>query len=173
MVVIRLSRSGAKKRPFYHITVADSRRARDGRHLERIGFFNPIAAGKEVELRVDHERVQHWITQGAQVSDRVRALIKQSQKPKPATPQKPSAPAQEKAQKAKESPAKPSAVEQPSTEQKVDKAEVKKAEKPTKSEKKAPEAQAANTPASPEATADSEAADAEKPSTDNTEETTT
>ena len=76
MVVIRLSRGGAKKRPFYHIVVADKRRSRDGRFIERIGYFNPIASGKDTRLTLDIERVQHWITSGAQASDRVKHLIK-------------------------------------------------------------------------------------------------
>jgi small subunit ribosomal protein S16 len=76
MVTIRLARTGAKKRPFYHIVVADSRRARDGRYIERIGFFNPIATGGEERLRIDRERVDHWVSQGAQASDRVSQLLK-------------------------------------------------------------------------------------------------
>lgn len=76
MVVIRLSRGGAKKRPFYHIVVSDKRSARDGRCIERIGYFNPIAAGQDVKLRLDHERALYWISKGAQPSDRVRQLIK-------------------------------------------------------------------------------------------------
>jgi small subunit ribosomal protein S16 len=76
MVVIRLSRGGAKKRPFYHIVVADKRRSRDGRFIESIGYFNPIAAGKEVRLTLDLERAQHWIANGAQPSDRVKHLLK-------------------------------------------------------------------------------------------------
>jgi small subunit ribosomal protein S16 len=80
MVSIRLSRSGAKKRPFYHIVVTDSRSARDGRYIERLGFFNPVAVGGEEELRVDQGRVEHWISQGAQPSDRVSALLKQAAK---------------------------------------------------------------------------------------------
>ena len=76
MVVIRLSRGGAKKRPFYHIVVADKSRARDGRFIERLGYFNPIASGKDVRLSLDMERVQHWIGKGAQPSDRVKHLIK-------------------------------------------------------------------------------------------------
>lgn len=76
MVTIRLARTGAKKRPFYHIVVADSRRARDGRYIERIGFFNPIATGGEERLRVEKERVDHWVSQGAQTSDRVAKLLK-------------------------------------------------------------------------------------------------
>ena len=75
MVTIRLARGGSKKRPFYHITVADSRRARDGRYIERVGFFNPIARGQEERLRVDNERVDYWLGQGAKASDRVRKLL--------------------------------------------------------------------------------------------------
>ena len=76
MVTIRLSRSGAKKRPFYHITVAASRRARDSRFIERIGFFNPLAKGQEERLRLDLKRMAFWQSQGAQVSPRVSSLAK-------------------------------------------------------------------------------------------------
>lgn len=75
MVIIRLSRGGSKKRPFYHLTVADSRTSRNGRYLERVGFFNPIATGQEERLRVDHERIEHWMSKGAQLSDRVAKLV--------------------------------------------------------------------------------------------------
>ena len=77
MVTIRLARAGAKKRAFYHIVVTDSRSRRDGRYIERIGFFNPVATGKEVELNVDMDRVSHWVGLGAQTSDRVASLLKQ------------------------------------------------------------------------------------------------
>ena len=80
MVTIRLARGGSKKRPFYHIHVADSRRARDGRYLERIGFFNPIASGEEVRLKVDLERVDHWVGLGAQTSERVAKLVDEVRK---------------------------------------------------------------------------------------------
>ncbi len=76
MVVIRLSRGGAKKRPFYHVVVADKRRARDGRCIERVGYYNPIAAGKDVRLNINNERIQYWISQGAQPSERVQRLLK-------------------------------------------------------------------------------------------------
>lgn len=76
MVVIRLSRTGAKKRPFYHIVVADKRRSRDGRFIEQLGYFNPIASGKEVGLSINVERAEEWIGKGAQPSDRVKHLIK-------------------------------------------------------------------------------------------------
>ncbi len=76
MVVIRLARGGAKKRPYYHIVAADKRKARDSKYIERLGFFNPLATGKEVELLVARDRVTHWVGQGAQVSDRVHDLLK-------------------------------------------------------------------------------------------------
>ena len=78
MVTIRLARHGAKKNPFYHITVADSRARRDGRFVERIGFFNPVARGNAEVLRVDLERADYWLSVGAQPSDRVKQLIKQA-----------------------------------------------------------------------------------------------
>ena len=80
MVSIRLSRAGAKKRPFYHLVVTDSRNRRDGRYIERLGFFNPIATENEETLRVDLERVDFWIGRGAQPSDRVASLLKAERK---------------------------------------------------------------------------------------------
>ncbi len=77
MVTIRLARGGAKKRPFYGIMVADSRRSPRGRFIERVGFFNPRAVGGEERLRVDAERIEYWISKGAQPSDRVASLLKQ------------------------------------------------------------------------------------------------
>lgn len=78
MVTIRLARGGSKKRPFYHIVVADSRRARNGRFIEKIGFFNPIARGQEERLRLESERLEHWVGLGAQVSERVKKLSKEA-----------------------------------------------------------------------------------------------
>lgn len=78
MVTIRLSRGGAKKRPFYHVTVTDSRNSRDGRFIERIGFFNPIARGQEERLRIDQERVDYWLNNGAKLSERVEKLLADS-----------------------------------------------------------------------------------------------
>ena len=75
-----MARGGSKKRPFYHLTVSDSRKARDARYIERIGFFNPIARGGEERLRVDLERVAYWQGQGAQISERVSALVKEAAK---------------------------------------------------------------------------------------------
>jgi len=76
MVTIRLARGGAKKRPFYHLVVTDSRTARDGRYIERVGFFNPVAKGQESRLNVNQERVSYWFSQGAQTTDRVAKLLK-------------------------------------------------------------------------------------------------
>jgi small subunit ribosomal protein S16 len=78
MVTIRMSRGGAKKRPFYHIVVTDSRNRRDGSYIERIGFFNPIATGGEERLRIDAARADYWHGLGAQISDRVAQLLKES-----------------------------------------------------------------------------------------------
>lgn len=80
MVKIRLARGGAKKTPFYHLVVTDSRNKRDGRNIERLGFFNPVARGQEQRLRVDTDRVDHWVGQGAQLSERADHLIKEARK---------------------------------------------------------------------------------------------
>lgn len=80
MVTIRLSRGGAKDRPFYHVVVTDSRNGRDGRYIERIGFFNPVARGNEQRLNIDTDRVNYWTSKGAQPSERVAKLIKDAQK---------------------------------------------------------------------------------------------
>jgi len=79
MVTIRLARGGSKKRPFY-LTVTNSRNARDGRFVERIGFFNPVASGAEVKLSVNQERATYWLSQGAQPSERVAQLLKEAAK---------------------------------------------------------------------------------------------
>ncbi len=80
MVTIRLARGGSKKRPFYHVTVADRRNPRDGRFIERVGFFNPVARGQEERLRVDIERIDYWMSKGAQPTERVAKLIKGARK---------------------------------------------------------------------------------------------
>jgi small subunit ribosomal protein S16 len=80
MVVIRLARGGAKKRPFYNIVVADSRERRDGRFIERVGFYNPMAAGGEQPLRVAVDRVTYWAGTGAQLSPTVARLVEQAKK---------------------------------------------------------------------------------------------
>ena len=80
MVSIRLSRAGAKKTPFYHLVVSDSRNRRDGRYIERLGYYNPVGRSHEQNLRIDLERVDHWLGVGAKPTERVAALIKASRK---------------------------------------------------------------------------------------------
>ena len=121
MVKIRLARSGAKKRPFYHVVATDSRNRRDGRYIERLGFFNPVARGKEVPLSLKVERIDYWKAQGAQVSERVTSLIRSydpsqlptpEAKPKAATVEAaPEAVAEIKADEAKEVDAKAAQAE--------------------------------------------------------------
>jgi len=92
MVVIRLSRGGAKKRPFFNIVVADSRNRRDGRFIERVGFYNPIAAKDEEALRLAVDRITFWRARGARMSDTVAGLVKRSAKPLPSAESAPAAP---------------------------------------------------------------------------------
>ncbi|WP_297831744.1 30S ribosomal protein S16 [Thermomonas sp.] len=80
MVKIRLARGGAKKRPFYHIIVTDGRSARDGRNIERVGFYNPVAQGGEQRVQLDGERIKFWLDRGAQLTDKVADLYKQAAK---------------------------------------------------------------------------------------------
>ena len=80
MVKIRLTRGGAKKRPFYHIIVTDSRSARDGRNIERVGYYNPVASGNEKRIELDVARVDHWVGHGAQLTEKVRNLYKEATK---------------------------------------------------------------------------------------------
>ncbi len=80
MVTIRLTRRGAKKLPFYHIVVTDSRQRQGGTTLEQVGFFDPVAKGKSVKLNLDLARIEHWQKQGAKLSDRVQALVKDFRK---------------------------------------------------------------------------------------------
>ena len=82
MVVVRMSRGGSKKRPFYNIVVTDSRNPRDGRFIDKVGFFNPVAKGQEERLRLQLDRVDHWIATGAKMSDRVASLVKEERKSK-------------------------------------------------------------------------------------------
>ncbi|WP_302173785.1 30S ribosomal protein S16 [uncultured Hydrogenophaga sp.] len=84
MVVIRLSRGGAKARPFYNIVIADKRARRDGRFIERIGFYNPLARGGEEPLRIAQDRLNHWLSVGATPSDTVARLVKQAAAATPA-----------------------------------------------------------------------------------------
>lgn len=85
MVTIRLARGGSKKHPFYHIVVTDSRQPRDGRYIERLGYYNPMPAGNDVPLKIAEERTQYWLSQGAQASEKVKLLIKRAKKVAPAT----------------------------------------------------------------------------------------
>lgn len=78
MVRIRLTRGGAKKRPFYHVVATDKRMARDGRFIEKLGFFNPVSRGNEERIRLNIERIEYWISQGAEPTDRVKAIIKEA-----------------------------------------------------------------------------------------------
>ncbi|HWS39964.1 MAG TPA: 30S ribosomal protein S16 [Arenimonas sp.] len=78
MVKIRLTRGGAKKRPFYHIVATDQRSKRDGRYIERLGYYNPVAQGNEKRFELNAERVNHWVSNGAQLTDKVRMLVKEA-----------------------------------------------------------------------------------------------
>jgi len=80
MVKIRLSRGGAKGRPFYHVVVTDQRSKRDGRNIENIGYYNPVASGKDKRLELNVERVKEWVSKGAQLTDKVAALVKEAGK---------------------------------------------------------------------------------------------
>lgn len=80
MVTIRLSRGGSKKKPFYHFEVKDSRASRDGRYIERLGYFNPGATGAEQRLSLDLSRVEYWMSVGAQISERASSLVKEARK---------------------------------------------------------------------------------------------
>ena len=80
MVKIRLTRGGAKKRPFYHIIVTDVRSARDGRNIERVGYYNPVASGNEKRVELDIARVDHWVGHGAQLTEKVSSLYKEALK---------------------------------------------------------------------------------------------
>ena len=85
MVTIRLSRGGAKKQPFYHVVATDSRARRDGRYIERLGYYNPVARGDSSEVKIDLDRVDYWIGVGAQMSDSVKKVIKDYRKASAAT----------------------------------------------------------------------------------------
>ena len=100
MVVIRMARGGAKNRPFYNIVVADSRMPRDGRFIERLGFYNPKAAQSEPKFRLALDRVAYWVGQGAQPSDAVKKLIKRGKNQAAGKPEKPEKPPKPKADKA-------------------------------------------------------------------------
>ena len=88
MLTIRLARTGAKKRPFYHVVAADSRSPRDGRFIERLGYFNPVARGKEIRLNLNLDKINEWKGKGAQLSDRVTSLVKEAANPNKKRPAK-------------------------------------------------------------------------------------
>ena len=143
MLTIRLARSGAKKRPFYHISVADSRMPRDGRFVERIGYFNPIASGQEVRLEIDLERVDYWIGQGAQPSDRVLNLLKQNKE----TPEQTEKRLAAKEQKRQKKLAKKLAEKEPVVEEAAEEAPVEEAAEEAPVEEAAEAAPAEEAPA--------------------------
>ena len=112
MVTIRLARGGAKKRPFYHLVATDSRKPRDSGHLERLGFFNPIAGDDEERLRIDQERVRFWLDRGAKTSERAAQLIRRHAEAQPAEAQPAAAkPAETKPAETKPAEASPAASE--------------------------------------------------------------
>jgi small subunit ribosomal protein S16 len=115
MVVIRLSRTGAKKRPFYHVVAADKRCPRDGRNIEQLGYFNPIASGEEFKIHLNIERVEYWLSCGAQPSERVERLIKDFKKmpPREEKPKKETVKAAAKAQPTKAVKSKTTATAKP------------------------------------------------------------
>ena len=88
MVRIRLARHGSKRNPFYHITVADQRRSRDGRFIERLGYFNPVAKGNAQEYRIEMDRVDYWLSKGAQPTDMVKKLVSRARKETAEVPSK-------------------------------------------------------------------------------------
>ena len=154
MVIIRLARSGAKKNPYYFITVADERRPRDGAFIERLGFFNPSAKGNEERLRIDLDKLESWISNGAQVSERVNSLIKEAK----LTPEE--LIAKIEAKKAKADAKKAALAEKLAKEAE----EAASAEQETSAEE-APEAEASEeeAPAEEESPAEEEAAEEEAP----------
>ena len=148
MVTIRLARHGGKKKPFYHITVAEKTARRDGRFIERVGFYNPVARGQELELRVDLGRVDHWLGVGAQPTERVRQLVAKWRKEGGAEP----APAVESLA-LEESPAvteSPAVAESPAAAESPAEAEAPVAESPAVAE--SPETEAAGANDAPSAT---------------------
>ena len=160
MLTIRLARSGAKKRPFYHISVADSRMPRDGRFVERIGYFNPIASGQEVRLEIDLERVDYWIGQGAQPSDRVLNLLKQNKETPEQTEKRLAAKEQKRQKKlakklAEKEPVVEEAAEEASTEAPAEEAAAEEAPAEEAAAEEAPAEEASATEGSEEKEKDS------------------
>ena len=151
MVTIRLARGGAKKRPFYHLVATDSRKPRDSGHLERLGFFNPIAGDDEERLRIDQERVRFWLDRGAKTSERAAHLIRRHAEAQPAETQPAAAkPAETKPTETKPAEAKPAEV-QPA---KAESAEAKSAETKPAEAKPAEAPPAESKPAEAQSAAD-------------------
>ena len=164
MLTIRLARSGAKKRPFYHVSVADSRMPRDGRFVERVGYYNPIASGQEVRLELDIERIDYWISQGAQPSDRVLNLLKQNKE----TPEQTEKRLAIKEAKRQKKLAKKLADKEPIAEEAPAEEEVPAEEVVAAPEEEAPAEEAA--PAEEEAPAEETPAEEEAPAEEDSEE---
>ena len=141
MVVIRLSRGGAKKAPFYNIVAADKRNRRDGRFIERLGYFNPEARGKDTRLELNKERIDYWLSQGAQASERVSHLLKafnkQDEKVVKAAPSRMEQKIAQ--QKASKEAAKKKLAEEKKAAEEAEKAEAAKAEQEKKAADKAEE----------------------------------
>ena len=174
MVIIRLARSGAKKNPYYFITVADERRPRDGAFIERLGFFNPTANGQEERLRIDLEKIDEWVSKGAQLSERVSALIKEAkltpeefaakvEAKKAKAAAKKAALAEKLAKEAEETAANdaPAEEEAPAEEAPAEEASVEE-EAPAEEEVPADEAPAEEAPAEEEASAEDDSSEDEK-----------
>ena len=161
MVIIRLARSGSKKNPYYFITVADERRPRDGSFIERLGFFNPTASGQEERLRIDIDKINEWISKGAQISERVKSLIKESK----LTPEEFAAKIEAKKAKIE---SKKAAIAEKLAKESIEAAS--KEETPADEEVSAEEAPAEEAPVEEEAPAEEETADEETTSEDETEQ---
>ena len=159
MVVVRLAKSGAKKNPYYFITVADSRKPRDGAFIERLGFFNPSAKGSEERMRFNIDRLDHWISQGAQLSDKVKELAKDARLSPDELQAKLDAKKDKRTQKKETLKAKKLAEIEAKAEEETPAEEEAPAEE-TPAEEEAP---AEETPAEEEAPAEKEAPDEETP----------
>ena len=177
MVVIRLSRAGAKKRPFYHISVSDRRNKRDGRFIERIGFYNPIAKDSEEKIRFDQERYDHWTSVGAIPSDTVLMLMKRSkmtaeeiQKIEDKKTARQDKKKQEKVLKQQEEAAEAEAAAAPAEEAVAEEAVAEEAPVEEAAAEEAPAEEAPAEEAAAEEAAAEEAAAEEAPAEENTEE---
>lgn len=155
MVVIRLARTGSKKNPFYHVVVADRRKPRDGRYIEQVGLYNPMARGKATVLELNQERINHWMSQGAKPSERVLHLMKQLKMTD--TSKIEATPTRAEARKAQAEESKKAATKQKAAEAKA----AKEAEKAAAEEQPAEEAKAVEKPVE-EVKAEEKAEESEK-----------